>query len=74
MIAFNSFPVRPEQPAYDDSDEEDAMEIDGGPPERKVTCPGEVLTSAQDFMRCVLACVSRDAVVLRTQAVDTERM
>ncbi|KIY64413.1 hypothetical protein CYLTODRAFT_380968 [Cylindrobasidium torrendii FP15055 ss-10] len=27
------------------------MDVDGGPAERKVTCPGEVLTSAQDFMR-----------------------
>lgn len=64
MISFVSFPARnetlgnydvgPRHPAEDDGMDMDLDEDEfSGPGTSKVTCPGEALTSAQDFMRYV---------------------
>ncbi|KAH6888361.1 exosome complex exonuclease rrp4 [Coprinopsis sp. MPI-PUGE-AT-0042] len=60
MISFISFPTRPDD-AYrtvrriqdDDDDDDTLMDLDdeGGPSSSKLTCPGESLTSAHDYMR-----------------------
>lgn len=64
MISFSSFPPRPETyenyaagPRHSD----DMMDVDedDGLGSAKVTCPGESLTSAQDFMRYVVLLPSR---------------
>jgi exosome complex component RRP4 len=59
MISFISFPAQPDD-AYrtvrrikDDDDDDTLMDLDyeGGPSSSKLTCPGESLTSAHDYMR-----------------------
>ncbi len=61
MISFTSFPARNETLGnyarhYDDDDDMD-VDLDEdhfAPGASKLTYPGEVLTSAQDYMRYVL--------------------
>ena len=67
MISFASFPAHPEPDAYGgagrDPDDEDDMDVDFQDdefdvPVRKLTSPGEVLTSSHAYMRCVLLSVA----------------
>ena len=62
MIAFTSFPAQFSQSSYDQTRhhpdaEDDLMELDTfedfATQGTKLTCPGESLTSAQAYMRCV---------------------
>lgn len=65
MITFASFPTPPEHNGYDSTrrypDEDDDMDVDfeGDDLEmsgRRLTSPGESLTSSHAFMRCVSSC------------------